>query len=410
MIGAPSAWTSSIAHLLGLVNRSMAKATVKDIEGIEYLCTGCGACAIACPTGALMMDRDAEGFDQPAIDNEKCIACSVCIKCCQVDNEPNENEPIQVAGCYASDPVARAAGSSDGVFGLLADTVQKQGGVVFGAVYDAATRSVVHRSSEEVDLARILRSKYAQSDARSCYRDVEAALKFGRRVLFCGTPCQIAGLSLYLGDMRDNLLAVDFFCHGVPSPGMFSDYVCLKESRRGVPVTDVTFREKEHGWREQHMRWYYADGAVEEEASLDNCQYFFFFLHNYSLRRSCYDCDLYRRHLSDVTLADYWLIDEENDDDLGTSLVLANTRKGEAALASLRGAVIEVPVKGFDMSVYRHGYAVSKREELFSVLADAGVEAVCGDYFEKEHARMARMNRLRNAGGHSVPPSAGLGD
>ncbi len=179
---------------------------------------------------------------------------------------------------------------------------------------------------------------------------------------------------------------------------MFSDYVRLKESSRGVPILDVTFREKEHGWREQHMRWYYADGSVEEEPSLDNCQYFFF-LHNYSLRKSCYGCDLYRRHASDVTLADYWLIDEESDDDLGTSLVLANTRKGEAALASLKDVIVEVSVKGFDMSVYRHGYAVSKREEFFSVLADAGVGAVCGDYFEKEHARMARMNRLRNAGG-----------
>lgn len=196
--------------------------------------------------------------------------------------------------------------------------------------------------------------------------------------------------------MCESLLTVDFFCHGVPSPGMFSDYVHLKEARHGASVSDVTFREKEHGWREQHMRWYYADGSVEEEPSLDNCQYFFF-LHNYSLRKSCYGCDLYRRHASDVTLADYWLIDEESDDDLGTSLVLANTRKGGAVLASLKGSVFEVLVKGFDMSVYRHGYAMSKREELFSVLASAGVEVACGDYFEKERAKMARMNRLRNA-------------
>lgn len=375
----------------------MAKATVKDIEGIEYLCTGCGACISVCPTGALKMDRDAEGFDQPAVDEEKCIACGACVERCQVDNAPSVNEPIRVAGCYASDPAVRAAGSSGGIFGLLADTVLRQGGVVFGAVYDAATRSVVHKSTEEVDLARILRSKYAQSDAHRCYRDVRAMLKSGRRVLFCGTPCQVAGLSLYLGGMREGLLTVDFFCHGVPSPGMFSDYVRLKEAGRGTLVSDVTFREKEHGWREQHMRWYYADGTSEEEASLDNCQYFFF-LHNYSLRKSCYGCDLYRRHASDVTLADYWLIDEESDDDLGTSLVLANTQKGEAALGSLKGTVVEVPVKGFDISVYRHGYATSKREELFSVLTGAGVEAACGDYYEKERAKMARMNRLRNAG------------
>lgn len=376
----------------------MAKATIRDIEGIDSLCTGCGACVAICPVTALGMARDAEGFDQPVLDTEKCVSCGACLACCQVINAPSASTPIRVAGCYASDPFARSAGSSGGIFGLLANSILEQGGVVFGAVYDAAARGVVHRASDEVGLERILRSKYVQSDVHRCYRSVKSALRAGRRVLFCGTPCQVAGLSLYLGDMPEGLLTVDFFCHGVPSPGLFTDFVRLRERKRGSLVSDVTFREKAHGWREQHMRWYYEDGTVEEEPSLDNCQYFFF-LHNYSLRKSCYGCDLYERHASDITLADYWLVDRENDDDLGTSLVLANTQKGESALGSLKAQVTEVPVKDFNPSVYRHGYNMSKRRELFSILSKEGVGAAFGDYFERERAKMARMNRLRNARG-----------
>ena len=376
----------------------MAEATVRDIKGIDSLCTGCGACVAKCPTGALGMTRDAEGFDQPVLDAEACVSCGACFKCCQVANVPLVSKPTRVVGCYASDPHARNAGSSGGVFGLLAGGVLADEGIVFGAVYDAPTKSVVHRSTEDVELGRILRSKYVQSNAWNCYRRVRSALQGGRHVLFCGTPCQVAGLILFLGCRPEGLLTVDFFCHGVPSPGFFSDYVRLKESKRRSLVSDVTFREKAHGWREQHMRWYFTDGFVEEEPSLDNCQYFFF-LHNYSLRKSCYGCDLYCRHASDITLADYWLIDKENDDDLGTSLVLANTKVGESALDSLKEGVVEVPVNDFNLSLYRHGYAVSKRKELFSILSNEGVEAACADYFERERAKMIRMNRRWNACG-----------
>ena len=38
-------------------------------------CTGCSACFSVCPTGAIAMQQDGEGFFHPAIDAEKCISC-----------------------------------------------------------------------------------------------------------------------------------------------------------------------------------------------------------------------------------------------------------------------------------------------------------------------------------------------
>lgn len=69
-------------------------------------------------------------------------------------------------------------------------------------------------------------SKYLQSRIEQSYKDAESFLNSGREVLFVGTPCQIAGLRTYLRN-KDyaNLLAVDFVCHGVPSPGVWRKYL-----------------------------------------------------------------------------------------------------------------------------------------------------------------------------------------
>lgn len=375
-----------------------AKDTVAEIKEIAQLCTGCGACEQACPVNAITMPLDAEGFPFPEIDTTVCIACGKCAAVCQVAHPGTDAEPLFVKGLYALDPNKRAAGSSGGVMGLLGERLLSSGGVVFGAIFDSSMKSVRHASTEEVDFGRLLRSKYSQSEAWLVYGDVRRFLREGKKVLFCGTPCQVAGLNRYLGKAYENLLTVDFFCHGVPSPGFFADYVRLKESRRSSSVSDVTFREKSHGWREQHMRWYYADGSVEEEPSLGNCHYFFF-LGNYSLRKSCYGCELYKRHEADITLADYWLIDLALDDDLGTSLVLVNTKAGEDAVEALGGEVSELDVEGFDIGIYKHAYSASNREDFFALYRTGGAEAVCGDYFGREHASAERKNWIMSHGG-----------
>ena len=49
---------------------------------IEADCVACGACADACPVGAITMTEGEEGFMYPVIDPDKCIRCGSCLKVC----------------------------------------------------------------------------------------------------------------------------------------------------------------------------------------------------------------------------------------------------------------------------------------------------------------------------------------
>ncbi len=48
-------------------------------------CCGCGMCANICPTGAITMKLDNEGFRYPIIDSTKCCKCGKCVKYCSLN-------------------------------------------------------------------------------------------------------------------------------------------------------------------------------------------------------------------------------------------------------------------------------------------------------------------------------------
>ena len=45
-------------------------------------CCGCSACYAICSQEAISMEVDYEGFAYPVINEEKCIACQLCLKVC----------------------------------------------------------------------------------------------------------------------------------------------------------------------------------------------------------------------------------------------------------------------------------------------------------------------------------------
>ena len=303
-------------------------------------CTGCSACKAICPQNAISMVADAEGFLRPSIDDARCVKCGLCTNVCPVLTKMEPRQPLVVYAAKAKDDELRAKSSSGGVFSLLARAVFAEGGIVFGAGFDRNDWHVMHKSAEnEEELEDLRGSKYVQSEMGDVFRQVKLELSKNRKVLFTGTPCQIAGLRLFLGKQYDNLLMVDVVCHAAPSPLVWKKYLRERLSAAGyesggdIPfITKISFRNKKYGWKKFSLFLSFSN-SMEYLEDLTKDVFLRGFLLELYNSKSCHDCKC--RELksgSDLTIADYWRVYEkkpEMDDDKGTSLVLVNTCKGE---------------------------------------------------------------------------------
>lgn len=320
-------------------------------------CCGCSACVQICPKQCISMSADNEGFLYPQVDSSICIECGLCEKVCPVINQNDPQVPLATYAAKNNNEEIRLKSSSGGVFSMLAEQIISEGGVVFGAKFDEDW-TVVHDFVDSIDSVSVFRgSKYIQSNINESYKKAEVFLKSGRPVLFSGTPCQIAGLKHFLGQKKyENLLTIDVACHGVPSPYVWKKYLeeitnSSVESGISKSITEISFRNKEYGWKHYHI-------VIKGISQAKNCQYgqnchnqVFLdelyqqnvymqgFLHDLYLRPSCYACPAkLGRSGSDLTLADYWGIGRINrkfDDDRGVSLVLVNTPRGAKAYTRL---------------------------------------------------------------------------
>ena len=302
-------------------------------------CCGCGACVDICRSGAVRMAVDREGFRYPIIDEAKCVDCESCVQVCPMKTQGREKGlPPQYFGVQAKEEKVRYASSSGGMFPVLAEYIFRQQGVVYGAAYDRHMR-VVHReilAMEEMD--SIKRTKYVQSSLKGIYRKIETRLKNGQWVLFCGTPCQAEGLRLYLKQPYPKLILADLICYGVPSPGIWGDYVKYLEKKHGGKMTDFSFRDKRKG-DNGHTRAYVVNGK-EYAGSLYGDTYCRMYFSNNMLRPSCHQCRFCSvERNSDLTIGDFWGIEKvkpEMDDGMGTSLVILHTDKGREIWEEIR--------------------------------------------------------------------------
>ena len=311
-------------------------------------CTGCSACFAACPRNAIAMKADDEGFLRPVINAAQCIRCGACSRVCPV-LAPGTPSPAPT--CFAArikDLDLRLASSSGGLFTALARTVLNAGGLVFGVVLEKPALTAIHAAAETEDaLAAMRGSKYVQSDPRHTFRQVREALRAGRRVLYSGTPCQIAGLHRFLGKADANLLTVELICHGVPSPAVFDAFKAELAAVHGSAPTSIAARNKFYSWRRFSLVSTYADTSENREDLYTN-RYIRAFLADLCLRPSCYRCRAREgRSGADITLADFWGIEKvcpALDDDRGTSAVLLHTEAGRRAWAACANQVESAPV------------------------------------------------------------------
>lgn len=273
-------------------------------------CTGCSACVHICPSSAIVIREDGEGFLSPFVDPKRCTHCGKCLHLCPVINANLYKHSIEESDSYIvqSKNSMRKKSASGGVFVTVADAVIKNGGVACGAAFDE--KNVVrHIFVDKIsDLRKLQNSKYVQSDIGSSYCLVKEYIEKGRTVLFSGTPCQIAGLYAYLGHDDEKLITIDIICHGCPSPKLLKRELDEDSKTWQGKVKRLSFRYKNPLFKSSSsfymMMMMMQFGLPIVRRPADD-PYFSIFSKGYGFRESCYSCSFASPdRVGDFTLGD----------------------------------------------------------------------------------------------------------
>lgn len=390
-------------------------------------CYGCEACAAVCPQGCICMRQDGEGFFHPVLEEAACVACGRCLSVCPAyqgkdasvcqqdtretdiacqgargSSKARQGTATRAFAAYNQDIRERFAGSSGSVFVLLAAKVIEAGGVVIGAAFGEGFQ-VAHRQVDTVgELYRLQGSKYVQSRIGDVFLQAAEHLWEKRQVLFSGTPCQIEGLLDFLGGDVPGLITLDLLCTGVPSPGVWKDYLALREKQAGGSrVCAVSFRDKSEGWEKYRIRFQFENGLEYSMGSKED-PYMQGFIRGAYLRPSCYRCGfkgIERR--SDITLGDFWGIKKEKPecyDPYGVTAVFTHSKKGEELLKGICGKLFlkELPVGSAlnsNRNALESSVAFARRERFYEAYGVGG-EGLC-EAIQKAVGQDIGQGRLR---------------
>lgn len=298
-------------------------------------CVGCNACVQICPKHCIKPYEDKEGFLYPKVDVKKCIQCNLCHKVCPMLHIKTGTSQFSI--CYAAkskNETLRLRSSSGGIFPIFAKVIIDQVGIVYGARFTSDWRVVHCGISTKDEVSLLMGAKYIQSNTKETYHEVEENLKAGNIVLYSGTPCQIAGLKVFLKKDYNNLYAIEVICHGVPSYKVFREYLksIFCENNK---IQSISFRDKKFGWINYSLSLRKKSLFDEEVRYIPNKDNVFmkYFIDDLYLRPSCYSCPFKKsRSGADITLGDFWGIQDvlpDFYDEKGVSAIIVNTLKGE---------------------------------------------------------------------------------
>lgn len=312
---------------------------IKNVSLVNK-CTGCGLCSFVCPKDAIQIKEDPsrKHFIFPLIDNEKCINCRLCLNKCPNHNVPSKplNLESKVFHYRRENEKELIKSSSGGAFQAIAKLLFNGNCSIYGAAWNGF--KVEHKridSLEELDA--LLSSKYVQSYIdKSIYKDIKEDIKNGMMVIFSGTPCQIAAVSMLLNESeKKNLYLVELLCHGVPNQWAFDQ--CIKYENRLIKgqITNFSFRYKVDNYSENRkFRYEYLKGDQKYQLIADNVFFpYYRYFHTCSIYRdSCYECNFRTNRLGDIVIGDLWYASEMVKSikcDWSHSVMVPLTEKGE---------------------------------------------------------------------------------
>lgn len=275
-------------------------------------CTSCQLCSAVCPTDAIKIILDEDGFYSPLINDNKCISCGICKKYCyKYDNNikmTSDTESIKVYASQTKDKELLLASSSGGVATHIMKECLRQGYKIIGVKYDTDLDIAIDCiAGNEEEIQTFKGSKYMQSYTEKAFKELLKDKTEQKYAIF-GTPCQIYAFSRYIKQSKneDRFLLVDIFCHGCPSMHLWTRYLqSVKENLNVTKFDKIEFRSKIHGWHE--FSHYFIKGDINYRSKKVNDPFFTFFFDNSVLCESCYNCKTRSTlEYTDIRLGDFW--------------------------------------------------------------------------------------------------------
>lgn len=367
-------------------------------------CCACGACVNICPRDAISFVPDEYGFMYPNIDEESCIHCGACERVCDWKQQKNQTE--RKSKCYFAvrkDKDLLKRSTSGGMFSVMAENILEDGGIVFGCTLEKTQAGFFAHHigvAKESELERLRGSKYVQSNTENTFSQVRMALNEGKKVLYCGTPCQIAGLKSFLKKKYETLYTIDLICHGAPNQKLFNDFIRYVEKKRHWKIGQVEFRKKYDNVNSASL-FYFAcqteSGSKREFSKL--LSYYGCFLDGDIYRESCYHCRYAcPDRVGDITLGDGWGIEatkpmylQENggmiDVKRGVNCMMVNSAKGWELLQAVKNKAELYEADFADISAHNHQLLTPSKEnrnrkKIFELYQQEGYAGVDRMYFE----------------------------
>lgn len=348
--------------------------------GVE--CCGCRTCKVVCKFHAISMITDRYGFEQIRVETDLCRECGICEDVCPVLHVETGEGRYSCGAAYALNEDIKFHGSSGGLFGVFADKVISEGGCVYGAAFDTHLKLKTTMAETKEKLLPLFKSKYLLCDTGNSFVEMKEWLDRGRKVLYCSSPCQIAALKRFLGWEYDNLLTVDFVCHGVGSQTLFDQSIRYSEKKMSVSIQKVTFRYKAKKASSHCYQYKYRKKQknLEKQDLYLSFPYYNAYCKQLVCRENCYACKYATEERgTDITIGDFHTIEKYNaaiDRFAGVSMFVCNTLKGEQFFNSVKQ---ELYVEIFPWDVLRKnnrfhkgGKAPKNRQEFMeSIAADS---------------------------------------
>lgn len=306
-------------------------------------CYGCKNCENICPTGAIKIVENNEGFMMPEIDKKKCISCGACDKKCPYINFKMKSDIKKDIwySCYLKNTESRTKSTSGGIFPALVQYFLKNKGMICGCIWDEDMKPIHILTDDIKDIEKMRGSKYVQSDLKKVAIEIKNNIA-DRKILFTGTPCQVAAIKLMIGE-NENLFTCGLICEGVPSYKVWRKYADSLEKKYNSKMMKASFRDKEIGWDTPVAKYEFENKKIRKTLSFTYDRYVLGFLQGLYYRNSCNNCQ-YKGdgHNSDIIIGDLWGAKRElqkNAQYKGVSAVILNSDKAVKIFKEIQDTV-----------------------------------------------------------------------